>query len=159
MAVVVSTLRNCGALQDDYLLQLAKWHHNEWLHLNPGGTLEQRLAGYKHSVQSSALPEIFIACENKKLLGSATLAKEDMDTRKFLTPWLASLFVVPEQRNKGIASQLITFIINYAKKNGFKNLYLFTEDQTDFYRHRGWYFVETVNYRQTDVDLMCRKLD
>ncbi len=157
--VTITALTDCGQQTNAFLKQLAHWHHQEWLHLNPGAIFEQRLARYRQSLTSDELPTIFVARSKAQLLGSVSLAKEDMDTRKCLTPWLASLFVVPEQRNNGIASQLIVFIVNYAKEHKFKNLYLFTEDQTDFYQHRGWYFVETVNYRQTDVDLMCRKLD
>lgn len=157
--VTITALADCGMQLEAFTEQLAYWHHQEWLHLNPGGTFEKRLTRYRQSLTSDELPTIFVAHNDEQLLGSVSLEKADMDTRKFLTPWLASLFVVPKQRNKGIASQLIVFIVNYAKQHKFKNLYLFTEDQTDFYQHRGWHFVETVNYRQTDVDLMCRKLD
>ncbi len=157
--VTITALADCGQQTNAFIEQLAHWHHQEWLHLNPGATFEQRLARYRQSLTSDELPIIFVARSKAQLLGSVSLAKEDMDTRKCLTPWLASLFVAPEQRNKGIASQLIVFIVNYAKQHKFKNLYLFTEDQTGFYQHRGWHFVETVNYRQTDVDLMCRKLN
>ena len=158
MALTISTLRDCKKRQEEYVFQLATWHHNEWLHLNPGATLEERTARYKKSVLTQSLPEIMIACEGDKLLGSVTLDKEDMDTRKFLTPWLASLFVEPDNRGRGIASALIKFCVNYAKQQGFKNLYLFTEDQRDFYQHRGWHFVEALEYRNAEVDLMSQKL-
>lgn len=156
--ITITALRHCGSECTFFVEQLADWHHQQWAHLNPGATAEQRLVRYQQSLTSNALPEIFVAHQQGQLLGSATLAKEDMDTRKYLTPWLASLFVAPENRNNGIASQLIEFVVDYAKQQAFKNLYLFTEDQTDFYQHRGWYFIETVEYRQVEVDLMCRKL-
>ena len=158
MTVRISALKDSGALQQDYLLQLAEWHHNEWLHLNPGATLEQRLLRYKKSLEILALPEIFIACKDKKLIGSITLDKEDMDTRPYLTPWLASLYVDKDSRDQGIGSALIQYCIDYARQKDFKNIYLFTEDQIEFYRHRGWSFIETVEYRNIDVDLMCHSL-
>jgi len=158
MTIVILSLKDSGALQDDYIEQLARWHHNEWLHLNPGATFGKRLARYNKIVITKALPEIFIACENEKLLGSVTLDKEDMDTRQYLTPWLASLFVEPNSRSLGVASALIKYCLDDAKQKNFKNLYLFTEDQTIFYQHRGWHFVETLGYRNVDVDLMCQNL-
>lgn len=158
MRATITALRDCGDHIDDFLGQLALWHHQEWLHLNPDATLEQRFARYQQSLVTDALPEIFIAHNDAQLLGSVTLDKEDMDTRKILTPWLASLYVKPESRGQGIASQLIEYVVRYAEQQRYKNLYLFTEDQTDFYQHRGWRFVETVEYRAVDVDLMCRKL-
>lgn len=152
--VEIFSLRESGSNQEKYLFQLALWHHNEWLHLNPGASLEDRVKRYKKSILSTGLPEIFIACSEDQLLGSVTLDKSDMDTRPHLTPWLASLFVEPASRSRGIASQLITHCIAYAKKTNFKNIYLFTEDQIKFYKHRGWHFVETVEYRDSEVDLM-----
>ena len=159
MRATITALRDCGDHIDGFLGQLALWHHQEWLHLNHGATFEQRLARYQQSLVTDALPEIFIAHNDAQLLGSVSLEKIDMDTRKFLTPWLASLYVEPANREQGIASKLIEYVVSYAEQQCYKNLYLFTEDQTDFYQHRGWHFVEMVNYRQADVDLMCRKLE
>lgn len=154
MPILICRLRDCEEQADNYVEQLATWHHNEWLHLNPNDSLGNRLMRYKQSLQTKNLPEIFVACDNKKLLGSVTLAKEDMDTRKHLAPWLASLFVAPENRQQGVASELIKYCIDDAKQLGYKNVYLFTEDQTQFYLQRGFRFVETVEYRQAEVDLM-----
>ncbi len=158
MSVTVKALRDCGGYVDEYVAQLARWHHDEWLHLNPGATLEKRLLRYQNSLTTTGLPEIFVACFNNELAGSATLDKEDMDTRVHLTPWLASLYVVPEHRGQGIASALIQYIINEARQREFKNIYLFTEDQTEFYKKRGWRLLETVEYRNAEVDLMTQRL-
>ena len=163
MAVVVSALRDIqpkfgDAVLEGFLMQLAQWHHNEWLHLNPGAILSCRLQRYQASLETEALPEIFVAYNGTTLLGSVTLDKEDMDTRSHLTPWLASLYVQPDNRRQGVASQLIKYVVCYAKENGYKNIYLFTEDQTDFYQHRGWHFIESVEYRNAEVDLMFQNL-
>ena len=158
MNLILRALRDSGELTRGYIEQLAKWHHEEWLHLNPGAKLEQRLLRYEKSIDMKSLPEIFVASDGDKLIGSATLEKEDMDTRAFLTPWLASLFVEPEYREQGVASQLIQYVIDYSRQQNYKNIYLFTEDQTDYYKKRGWHFVETLEYRSVEVDLMNQKL-
>ncbi len=158
MAIVISALRDSAAQTTEYLKLLAQWHHNEWLHLNPGATLEQRIVRYQKSIQSTVLPEIFIASHDHKLLGSVTLDKDDMDTRQYLTPWLASLYVEPDSRGLGIGSGLIQYCVDYAKQLDYKNLYLFTEEQTQFYQQRGFRFVETLEYRQVEVDLMYQNL-
>ena len=158
MTIEIMALRDCQLRLAEYLYQLAHWHHHEWLHLNPGATLHKRLERYQQSTAADTLPEIFIAIKNKQLLGSVTLDKEDMDTRKQLTPWLASLFVKPEFRGQGIATRLIKFCTQYAQQRGFKNVYLFTEDQTEFYKQRGFRFIETLEYRNAEVDLMSHRL-
>lgn len=154
----ISPLCECNELTEEFLTQLATWHHVEWLHLNPDAALNSRLLRYRESIESISLPEIFVAYTGSELLGSVTLDKNDMDSREHLTPWLASLYVKPDKRNQGIATQLIKYIISYARENNFKNLYLFTEDQTDFYQSRGWRFIESVEYRNAEVDLMCQNL-
>lgn len=163
MTVTVAALRDIptlfgDAVLENFLMQLAQWHHDEWLHLNPGATLSSRLQRYQASLETVALPEIFVAYNESTLLGSVTLDKEDMDTRSHLTPWLASLYVKPDNRRQGVASLLIKYVVRYAKENDFKNIYLFTEDQTDFYQHRGWHFIESVEYRNAEVDLMFQNL-
>jgi len=158
MEIVIAPLSKTGACLETYLLQLARWHHDEWLHLNPGATLESRVKRYQDSINTDVLPEIFVAYSGDVLLGSVTLAKDDMDTRAYLTPWLASLYVAPEYRSQGVASQLIKYVVSYAKQMQYKNIYLFTEDQTDFYKHRGWHFIESLEYRNNEVDLMSQKL-
>jgi len=158
MNVTIKALGDCAELAKSYAEQLANWHHNEWLHLNPGATLSTRLQRYNQSIKSNELPKIFVATVENELLGSVTLDKEDMDTRAYLTPWLASLFVKPENRKQGVASLLIEYVIQYAKQHDYKNIYLFTEDQTDYYQRRGWHFVESVEYRGAEVDLMCQRI-
>jgi len=163
METTVAALRDIRRLLGNselerFLSQLAQWHHNEWLHLNPGATLASRLERYRVSIETELLPEIFVAYNGTTLSGSVTLAKDDMDTRACLTPWLASLYVDPDSRGQGIASQLIQHVVSYAKANSYKNIYLFTEDQTDFYQHRGWRFIESVEYRNAEVDLMYQNL-
>lgn len=158
MDITISKLSEIDQ-RDGCIAQLARWHHDEWLHLNPGATLESRLKRYQSSVSNSNLPELFVAFNGETLLGSATLAKNDMDTREFLTPWLASLYVATEYREHGVASTLIEYVLSYAKQHEFKNIYLFTEDQTDFYQHRGWHLIESVEYRDAEVDLMSLKLN
>ena len=158
MDIVIMALSKTGASLETYVQQLAHWHHDEWLHLNPDATLKSRLKRYQESVKTDMLPDIFVAYNDDGLLGSATLAKDDMDTRAYLTPWLASLYVAAEYRSQGIASQLIKYVVGYAKQKQYKNIYLFTEDQTDFYQHRGWHFIESLEYRNNEVDLMSQKL-
>jgi len=158
MPLSICPLSECGDQTAIYIEKLAAWHHEQWLYLNHGALLEERLNRYQDSLISPELPNLYIAHNGKDLLGSVTLDKEDMDSRPFLTPWLASLFVKPSVRQQGIASDLINYCCQHAKQLGYKNVYLFTEDQTQFYQQRGFRLLETVEYRQVEVDLMCHHL-
>ncbi|MCK4833283.1 MAG: GNAT family N-acetyltransferase [Gammaproteobacteria bacterium] len=132
---------------------LASWHQHEWSHLNPGETLEHRIDRMQTYLDNNFIPSTFIA-ENKTLLGSASIVSCDMETMPELTPWLASVFVAPEYRNKGIGRKLVRHIMSQAKRAGIKTLYLFTEDQIGFYLALDWTINCTAHYHQQEVTIM-----
>ena len=59
---------------------------------------------------------------DQELFGSAAIIEHDMDTRMELSPWLASVFVAPEFRKRGIGSKLVTHVMEQAKNNKIKNI-------------------------------------
>ena len=91
----------------DVLPELARLHFDEWRHFSPDKTLADRVSKLQELASSSELPFMVVAIEGKKLVGSAALVYDDMRTRKELSPWLASVFVKPEFRRKGIAAALV----------------------------------------------------
>lgn len=51
-------------------------------------------------------------------------------------PLLASLYTKPEYRGRGVGKKLAK-TIDVVKEIGFNELYLRTEDASDYYRNRG----------------------
>ena len=99
------------------------------------------------------IPSTFIAVE-KDLLGSAAIVAHDMDTKQELSPWLASVFVSPENRSRGIGSELVLQVMNQARNAGIKTLYLFTPDKERFYIRLGWQTISNEIYRGHVVTVM-----
>ncbi|MDQ0233254.1 GNAT family N-acetyltransferase [Metabacillus malikii] len=96
----------------------------------------------------------FIALENGKCLGTVSIFENDLKIRNKYKPWLASLYTKPEYHGRGIGQTLIAKTIDVAIELGFKELYLRTENASDYYRNRGWTYVETVSddiYEKIDV--------
>lgn len=118
--------------------KLAEWHHGQWAYLNPQDTLEKRVEKTKRYLCEEPIPSTFVAIESGEVLGSAAIVEHDMETRMEYSPWLASVFVSPEHRAKGIGSTLVTHVMSFAKKNGTNTLYLFTTDREHFYKRLGW---------------------
>lgn len=92
-------------------------------------------------------PLTFIAFDDELPVGMATLKKHDLWSRKDLTPWLASLFVVPEYRKRGIARKLEQKILQTATEKNLERLYLFLDHReietlSGFYKRSGWQFLE-----------------
>lgn len=138
----------------EHLIQLARWHHAEWSHLSPDRCLEDRVEYMRAQLGDTPLPTTFLAEQDGQLLGSASLVVEDMDSHPELTPWLASVYVTPRHRNKGIASQLVNRVIDHARECGVSRMYLFTPDRERLYAQLGWKLFAREHYHGVPVSLM-----
>ena len=142
-----------------FLPTLAQWHQAQWSYLNPGENLRHRIARMQEYLDEFFIPTMYVAIDDT-LAGSAAIVAQDMDTRPELGPWLASVYVTPEHRHKGIASALIKHVQQQANQRGIPELFLFTPDaQVGFYLQRGWQLVETTDYRSSRVTIMSCRLD
>ena len=89
-------------------------------------------------------------------MGTASLTESDLDSRPELTPWLASVFVLPAWRGRGIASALVERVAEEARMAGCPGCYLYTPDQQALYARLGWQMQEELDYRGERVTLMWR---
>ncbi len=137
-----------------YLSPLALWHHNEWSVLNPGQTIEDREAKMQNYLLDQPIPNLYLAEQDGILLGSAALVENDMDTHPELQTWLASVFVAPEYRRRGIGAELVKHVMTKAASLGASQMYLFTEYQTAFYQRLGWRILSEETYREQPVTVM-----
>lgn len=142
-----------------HLSVLAQWHHKQWAYLNPEASLEKRIARMRACLNDALIPGIFIAKEGEQLLGSAAIVEHDMDTHRELTPWLASVFVAPAYRRRGVGTALVRHVMQQAQAAGIPVLYLFTPDQEAFYRKLGWQTLGRESYRGHDVTIMQLQLE
>ncbi|SQI97825.1 acetyltransferase [Klebsiella oxytoca] len=107
----------------------------EWLWRAFGGeTLPQAFFAsiVGHSQTPGALPMTFIAAEGETLLGTVGLWRCDLISRQDLYPWMAALYVAPEARGQGLAGKLQQHVIDYARKQGYGELFLYSACR-DFY--------------------------
>ncbi|MGZ4959068.1 MAG: GNAT family N-acetyltransferase [Methylomonas sp.] len=144
--------------EPSHIPTLAQWHHNEWAHLNPGGTLEKRIEKMQGYLGNGLVPSTFIYKQEGQLAGSAAILAGDMDTRSELMPWLASVFVAPQFRHQGIGSSLVEHVMSQARIGGVDKLYLFTPDRADFYQKLGWTRIAEEIYRGHEVTVMQVRL-
>jgi N-acetylglutamate synthase-like GNAT family acetyltransferase len=142
----------------EFCEELAGWLHAEWGWFTPGSTLESRRQKLSDHLNRDELPLAVVAHEGGIPLGTAALRVEDMDTRRDLTPWMASVYVAPAARDRGIGTRLVMRIEREALRLGFRNLYLVTFDKAAYYADRGWQALEHTLYRQEPVVVMCRSL-
>jgi predicted N-acetyltransferase YhbS len=99
------------------------------------------------------LPITYVAIENNECIGTVSLFVNDLTTRIDLSPWLASLVVRLDYRNKGVGEKLIGHVLKEAKSLGYKKLYLKNENKGSYYVKRGW------KYIGKDMDKYGQKTD
>ena len=138
----------------EFIPTLAEWHYSEWSYLHAVDSVERRISELEEEAQADGIPQTFVALSGDTLLGSASLISHDMNTRMDLSPWLASVYVPVEQRNRGIGSALVRHVVKHADMLGYRTIYLFTPDREAFYARLGWSLMERTEYHGHRVPIM-----
>lgn len=164
----------------DLVPTVAQWLYEEWDYLYPGGTLDTRTKQVYERAQPDGIPTVFIALDDETPVGTACLLEYDsavdraieaahtadaargradltwLERRFIPTPWLASVYVAPRYRRRGIATQLVRHTMQAAQRMGLAMLYLYTD--TDgaeaLYRSLGWQVLERLVYTDMHTTLM-----
>ena len=136
---------------------LAAWHHAQWGHLYSHWTYEVAFAELgEQASRTQGLPTTLLALEGDELLGSVSLVFEDApELQEHGSPWLASLYVKPEARGRGIGAALVRAALARAAAESVQELFLFTPEHRDFYARLGWRPLARTALKGTAVDLMC----
>lgn len=135
---------------------LAAWHHDEWKALLPGWTLERALTELRSHTGRRQVPTTFVAVEGGRVVGSASLLAADLDGWEHLTPWVASVYVLPECRGRGLGRLLVARAVEEAGALGVPEVYLFTAGQEGYYARLGWSEFGRTKHHQREVVIMRR---
>ena len=138
---------------------VARWRWDEWgLEADPGGSAEAWAARlYQHTRDS--IPTTFIGLDDgENVVGVVSLTQNDLLIRPDLTPWLASLFVLPAMRDQGLGAALVRHAEAHAASLLVDQLYLFTDTAEHLYRQLGWQVMEHVVYRGKDETVMVKAI-
>jgi len=143
---------------DDKLFSsIAEMYYNEWM-IDRSLTIEwlKKRTGRK-------VPFIMIAHRDKKLVGVAALDNDvnllsNYPEYKQFMPWLSILYVVPEYRNKGIASLLCNKIEAEAFRQGISRMYLYAKKTDALYKKLGWKQLEKITYKAQETTVMFKDM-
>jgi GNAT superfamily N-acetyltransferase len=133
---------------------VARWQWGEWGHLDPDDSLAARIASLRDQMPDR-IPTTSIALEGGEPLGTASLVMHDMDTHRELSPWLASVYVTPTARGRGVASALVRRVVQQAATLGIARLYLYTPDAQGLYEKLGWQAIGTEHFEGHHVTIMA----
>jgi GNAT superfamily N-acetyltransferase len=141
---------------------LARWHIDQWGHLELGDSFEARIADLREQVRNpNVLAHTFVALDGDTLLGSASLMEQTDEVfrasprQQNLSPWLASVYVRPEARGRGVASALVRHSMAHAASHGVRRLYLFTDGARGLYEMIGWQVIGTDRHDGLEMTIMA----
>jgi len=134
---------------------VARWQLEEWGHHDPTDSLAARIASIGAQTDRNRISTTAIALDGDKPLGSASLVAHDMPTHPELSPWLASVYVAPAARGRGVASALVRHIVRQVAAMGVGRLYLFTESARELYEKLGWYVIAEEHFEGIPVTIMA----
>jgi GNAT superfamily N-acetyltransferase len=149
---VVST-----AERPDLVPVVADWLY-EAFSRNAGYSLENKRAAMAESVSGSPMPRVLVLLAGGEPAGTASLTVADLDLRPDLSPWLASVYVRPEFRGRGIATHLVAAVEQEARSLGVATLWLYTNTAEALYARQGWRIDERFLRRGMPYALMKREL-
>lgn len=143
---------------------LAAWHHDEWGHLYDPEVWNLAVAvrEFETMAEPGSVDRTWVAFDGPSrevaaVLGSVSLiATDDLQGYEHLTPWLASMFVVPSARGRGVASALVDALLRNARADGHATVYLFTSGQEQFWLGRGWVVLDRVQAEGHPATVMAR---
>ncbi|KAB2790699.1 GNAT family N-acetyltransferase [Brucella anthropi] len=134
----------------------AAWNHAEWGEFS-GSTLEQTVKAFNDISREDDGQIARVALWNEQPAGLALLIHNDLETHPHLKPWVASVFVAPDYRSKGIAKGLVGAIEDAARELGYAEAYLYT-DKPDLYRQIGWSDFEDLEGDYAGMLIMKKKI-
>ena len=102
---------------------------------------------------------IYVAQVAGEVVGAIALVDfDDIEEFREFKPWVAAFIVDPERRGEGIGSAMLASVENKAREFGIAQLYLWTEDQKDFYIKRGYSLVTHRDYPTKSIDVLTKKI-
>ncbi len=142
--IKVKSLSECR----EFVSIAAHWAYGEW-YISRSIDFFLVLKSYqlRASEERGEISRCKIAFIDGFPVGMVSLKENDLWSRKDLNPWLASLYVHPYFRKRGVGERLINELIDSVNSQSFIRLYLFLDHRErvqleQYYIKRGWQYFD-----------------
>lgn len=140
---------------EDQIPNLAQLYYNEWA--SKYKDLNQVIDNLKKRLSKTKLPISLVALIDKQVIGAISLKDYEIEYEN-KTPWLASLIVDKNYRNLGIGKLLIDELIKKAKKLNYEELYLYTDNASDYYSKLNWSCIDSIDYKGKRITIFKKSI-
>lgn len=148
----IDYLCNCP----DSINIVSNWIYNEFVHGSRSKLTLENVIEYFSNTNKKDFPITLVSLIDNKCIGTVSIFENDLKTQKDFTPWLASLYVTPDYRGKGVGQKLISKVQGIVRELGFETLYLRTENASNYYKKLGFEFVySTYDEKGKNTEVFC----
>ena len=116
---------------------VAGWLWQQWP-AAIGPSRAQALAIVQSRANARRLPLAIVALQGELPVGTASLVEDRLPGANVWSPFLGGMLVVPAWRRCGIGAALCRRAEAEAAQLGYRELFLYTENQAAFYLRCGW---------------------
>ncbi len=141
--------------------QAAEWSFEAWRHEFPHDTVQTYLDQYALAASpGDRLVEVYAALDSaNRLLGLTTLVDDDELPGVIEPgPWIAAVWVHPTSRMLGVGGALVRHATLRARSLSVRDLYLYSEDQREWYERKGWRKIREASLNGLPVTVMTKRL-
>lgn len=135
----------------------ARWRHEAFLQ-GSGVSVDESVQDLRDTVAQADSEAVLVSRVGGTVAGFCLLVRNELDPPHTLSPWLASLYVTPEFRQRGIATALVKATENHARGLGFQILHLYTWTAEELYLQCGWRIGERFDWHGKLFVLMHQDL-
>lgn len=108
-----------------------------------GHPLELLTGLVRHSLGAGPVPTTLVAHDGARFVGTVSVIACDEERRPDYAPWVAALWVEPEDRRRGVGAALVQRAVGLTLGTGAARVYLLSrERRRDFYEGLGWSVLE-----------------
>lgn len=121
--------------------------------------VKEHIADSLRNWEFSDWETMFVAKVDGKIVGMASVMKEDYYPAPEIFPWVSCIFVSEEYRGHRISGKLIGFANEYLRGCGFSRSYIPAPiENVGLYEHYGYSFVKEITNYRGDDDLLYSKV-
>lgn len=124
----------------DDIAQVAGWFMEQWGH----DSVELWLPLLGGLMGHRALPTTFVAVEDGKLMGTASLVASGSSALPQYGPWLSSVLIPNGSQGRGVTAALLRRVELEARALGYPRLYYQTTGAVEPYERLGWRWVGSI---------------
>ena len=133
---------------------LSEWFFSEWNDYDRR-THSEIEAQLRQNLGRDSVPITFVAIQDSRIIGTVSLDLSDLPPYDHLfSPWVASLYVPPAFRRRGVGRSLVSHVIDYARSKRLPRIYLWTPGSPGFYEKCGWRVLLATTYSARPITVL-----